>query len=446
MTFFFKAWAEERLWLARTMAGALEMVSRCPDVDEVLRFWAREAAKAVAPLGVGLFVIEGIRWLRILPETQALDMPFVTEATLSSVLGATEPLVIRAVARKDPETVLVRYAAPDGWRGVVALWTQRGSLASGHMRQASDLANAIARCLTTLRKSEMSREQAIALERSRWAAELHDGHLQSLSSAKLHAEICLSLEQEHEEFCLAFDQSALTSRLRSELTRLHEMLAETVREARQFLLELRSPPVSSDQFLPWLRAYADDFSRDNGIRVEMRVEGEGELPQSQVEEATRLIREALTNVRKHAKAGLVRIVVALSESGASISISDDGVGFDVRSTMEQLLDSSHNGLIGVRYRAESIGGEMRLRSAIGRGTTLIFRLPKTAKRPTEDSRRRRTTAATPLPRRQSPGVPTPAERETSVRDSIRATLADAITSFLEQEAETRAAQPGESES
>src|SRR5262249_12300822 len=180
---------------------------------------------------------------------------------------------------------------------------------------------------------------------------------------------------------------------------------------------------SADQFVPWLRAYCDDFSRENGIRVDMRVEGEGELPQNQVEEATRLVREALTNVRKHAQAGLVRIVVVYSERHASISVSADGVGFDVRSTMEKLLDSSHNGLIGMRYRAESVGGEMRLRSEVGKGTTLLFRLPKAGKRTTrEDIRRVRPTPELRSPVKQ-PDSSAWSQRDTSIRDSIRSTLA-----------------------
>lgn len=437
MSLFGETHARERLWLAETTAAALDVVSRCPDVDEVLRFWAREIAKELERVRVALFVIEGERWLRILPENQAGEVPFVTEATLSRALNAPEPMHIDSLAPGDPDAVLVRYAARASWRGVLVVWMDRDRLSAAQIRQACDVANAVGHCLTVLKKSEMSREQAIAQERSRWAAELHDGHLQMLSSAKLQADVCVSLEREHEKACPIREASPVPP-LRTELERLHDLMADTVREARQFLLELRSPPVTADQFLPWLRAYAEDFSRENGIRVEMRIEGEGELPQSHVEEATRLVREALTNVRKHARAGEVRIVVVFSDRNASISVSDDGVGFDVRDTMERLLDSSHNGLIGIRYRAESVGGEMRLRSEVGKGTTLLFRLPRTTRTGgLEGVGRRRAT--------REPSSPFPpaaaASRDTSVRDSIRATLAEAIDSFLEQQADERAARP-----
>ncbi len=439
--------ARQRLWLAQATAGAVELASRCPDIDEILRLWANEIAGARLSAQVALFVIEGERWLRILPERQPVDVPSLSESVLASAVGASEPVWIRSLGPGQPESILLQYSGLNSWRGVMVLWGKPGQFTRARIRSAQEIASAIGRCLTALRKSELGREQAIAHERSRWAAELHDGHLQSLSSAKLLSEVCLSLERQHEEVCLSLESpSVTTTRLQGELGRLHELLRDTVREARQFLLELRSPPVSAEQFLPWLRSYADDFTRETGVRVSVRVEGEGEMPQSQIEEATRLLREALTNVRKHAKAGVVRIVVAFSEQSTSISVSDDGIGFDVRATMEELLDSSHNGLIGSRYRTESVGGEMRLRSEIGKGTSLLFRFPRGARKSGDESRRKRVpspSAAPPLAAAPPPPAAVRSLRDTSVRDSIRETLADAITSFLEQESGAKASKSGE---
>src|SRR5215813_10372477 len=263
---------QRKLWLSEATAGALEIAARCPDVDDLLRFWAKEIARSLGRTRVALFMIEGERWLRILPETQSDEVPFVTEATLSDTLRKSAPTRFEPVVAGEPETILVRYAARVGWRGILMLWSDFGFL-PGQIRQAEEVAEAVGRSLTVLKKSEMSREQAFAVERSRLAAEIHDGHLQSLASAKLLSEICLTLER-----------SQTSPQLAAELSRLHDLLATSLREARQFVLELRSPPVTADQFLPWLRAYSDDFSRENGIRVEMRVDGEGELPQAQAEE------------------------------------------------------------------------------------------------------------------------------------------------------------------
>lgn len=324
---------------------------------------------------MSLYLAEGDRWLRVLPEGQVGDMPEVSESALASALTAAGPTPHRMAPLPGPPTLLTRYSALSGWQGILCLRGAGAGRQSTRNRLAGPIAEAISRSLDALQRAELSREQAIGLERSRWAVELHDGHLQTLSSVKMHAEVCQVLEQQHRNFCDAYPPGS-PARLERELARLCDLLGATIREARQFLIELRSPPVSAEQFLPWLRAYVDDFSRQTALKIVLRVEGEGELPQNQVEEATRLICEAMTNVRKHAEAGNVLVAVAFAEHGTSISVSDDGVGFDVRGTLERLAESSRNGLIGVRYRAESIGGEMRLKSEVGQGTTVFFRLPK----------------------------------------------------------------------
>jgi signal transduction histidine kinase len=417
--------ALRRLWLAETTTRMFEIASRTGDALQILRFWAREIASGPDRDGVALYLREGERWIRVLAEDVGPEVPAVADADLSATLLRREPLVCEPVRRQDPHVVLAAFAAREGWRGVVALWRPGG----GRRRQivrAADLAAGIGRSLTSLKRTEMIRDEALASERSRWAAELHDGFLQSLISAKLHSEVCLTLDLEHGHECLAAT-SGSSRRLRAELEKTRDRLETSVQEVRRFLLELRSPPGTAEEFLPWLHEYAEDFARENGTRVDVRVEGEGELSKTMAAEAIRLVREALTNVRKHARATTVRVAVAFADHGTTISISDDGMGFDVARTLERLLESPHNGLIGIRYRTESVGGVMRVRSEPGKGTTLLFRLPRT--RPEGLERRRRPERARlPPPEELAVG-----EDALTVQDSIRSTLADVITSFLEQD-------------
>ncbi|MEO8431541.1 MAG: ATP-binding protein [Acidobacteriota bacterium] len=417
----------ERLRIHDATIAGMELAARCRGVEELLDFWAREIADEVRPDGAALFLLEGHRWIRTLPEDPASDPPALNDASLVRAAASAEPVRMRALTASEPEVVLARYSARDGWRGVLAIWGSRRRGSRARIRRAAWFASAVGRTASVLRKAETGREQAIAGERTRWAAELHDGHLQSLSSVKLLAEVCSSIEEQHQEVCLALGPADAPSRLRTELARLIDLANETVREARHYLLELRSPPSDAEHFVPWLRAYTDDFERESSIPVELRIEGEGELPRIQVQDTTRLIREALTNVRKHAKAGSVRIALVFSESGTTISISDDGVGFDLRSTLEALLDSSHNGLTGSRYRVESIGGEMRLRSAPGRGTTVSFRLPPESRRPTADQRREDREQA----ERRQPAHAEPAGIPGRTHEGIRDTLANTISALLE---------------
>jgi hypothetical protein len=93
--------------------------------------------------------------------------------------------------------------------------------------------------------------------------------------------------------------------------------------------------------------------------------------------------------------------------------------------MERVLDSSHNGLIGSRYRTESIGGEMRLRSEVGKGTQVLFRLPKAGRNTAGDSRR---PTQPGRPRPTTPPKAAPARpaifRDATVRSSLRSAFTE----------------------
>jgi signal transduction histidine kinase len=421
--------SRHRLWLVETSGRMIEAASRTNDILEILNLWCEEIAAYNRTEHVALFLSEGDRWLRVLPRAQTAEVPVIPHPDLSRVAAQRRPVMIPRLRPNDRPLVIAPYSGRDSWSGAVALWRSSGGISPHQIRRAGEIAEAIGRSLTVLRRSETSREEALATERARWASELHDGFLQSLLSAKLHAEVCQTLEEKHRELCLSIGEDP-APRLRGELARTRDLLEETVREVRSFLLEQRSPPGTPEEFLPWLRDYAEDFTRENGIVVDVRVEGSGELSKNQAGEVIRIVREALTNVRKHARASQVRVVVAYQEHGTALSVSDDGVGFDVKATFEQLLESSHNGLIGLRYRTESIGGVLRVRSELGKGTTLQFRLPKVQKRGTSE---------VTSPGRERPVVPdwegeaeAPAGASLPVPESIRAALAEAISSLLEE--------------
>jgi signal transduction histidine kinase len=416
------------LWLLETTARMLETATRTSDVRRILTLWCEEIAAASRTGCVAIFLSEGDRWLRLLPEHQTDEVPVVAPDDLSRARVQRRAWTVARLRPQDPRCAIAPFSVRESWSGALLLWSRIGRASRRQLRDAESLAKAIGRTLFALRRSETSREESIAEEKAKWASQLHDGFLQSLLSAKLHAEVCQALEDEHQEICSTPDSSA-PRRSRDELVRTRALLEESVREVRSFLLEQRSPPGTPEEFLPWLRDYAEDFTRENAIHVEIRVEGSGELSNTQASESIRLVREALTNVRRHANASSVRVVVAFAEHGTTISVSDDGVGFDVKAVLERILDSSHNGLIGLRYRTESIGGVLRVRSERGKGTTLQFRLPRPQKRTTEEVSRGEKEDASALARSGNRDT----DSELSVPDAIRASLADAIAALLDEE-------------
>ena len=396
-----------------TSLRSLEMVARLPHVAELLNFWIREIAGVCPSEDLAIFLFEGKGWLRVTSQGSS-ELPSIPESMLSRALAMPEPWIAEPDPRRSLRVVLVPFGARDSWRGVLAVWKSRGGVRASFLPVVREIGLAMGRSLMALRRAGSSRHQAIALERARLAAELHDGLLQDILAARLEAEGCLNLEDEG------------AAGLPTALKRTHDLLAWTYREARRFLLELRMPPENVEDFVPWVHEYADDFAREYGLEVKVQSVGVGELSPLQAEEAPRLIREALSNVRKHSRAKSVRIIVAFGKESATISVADDGVGFDLKSTLEEALESSHNGLVGMQYRAESIGGEMRVRSAPGKGTTVMFRFRQ---KPGDalDVARIEGPGSVRLPRRARAAEAAP------LRDSLRTTFAALITSFLEDQ-------------
>ena len=91
----------------------------------------------------------------------------------------------------------------------------------------------------------------------------------------------------------------------------------------------------------------------------------------------RIVQEALTNCLKHAAAGNVWVSLVLGAGEIRLEIQDDGNGFDVDSTLGDLRNRGSLGLLGMRERAEMLGGDLRVVSAGGEGTMIRCRIPIT---------------------------------------------------------------------
>ena len=348
-------------WLTRATIRALAAACSCPTAAELLSLWAGLVAAAWSGFRVALFLHESEGWTLIAPPQEKGEALSISEEALARAASQEKSLLVDAIRPPGAAAVLASFAAHGTWRGVLALWSAPGSFSGREGDEAETIARAIGETLTALRASESSREEALAAERERFAAELHDGFLSTLRSARLHAQIALKEEQVDPKTA------------RTWLERTEKLLETASIEARKFLLGLRRLP-DVGEFVPWLQDYASDFARENDIAVDVRVSGENRLSPAQAYEATRLLRHALGNVGTHARARNASVIVLFGKDATAISVADDGVGFDVESTLKRAMDSSRNGIRGMRYRVESIGGAMRIRSRPGKGTTLIFRL------------------------------------------------------------------------
>jgi signal transduction histidine kinase len=199
-------------------------------------------------------------------------------------------------------------------------------------------------------------ERAALEERSRLAREIHDGLAQHLWFAKLKHERLAPLVQGE------------ASELSSEVG---QALDAAIVEARQALVTMRT---ALDQELPFsdlLARTIDDFGQRSGLRVAFSASSlPPSVPPRQQAELMRVVQEALTNVRKHADATVVRVTAETEEGDLVLTVSDNGRGF-----RPEEVRGAGLGLRGMAERARILGGHLRILSAPSDGTLVRLRLP-----------------------------------------------------------------------
>jgi signal transduction histidine kinase len=199
-------------------------------------------------------------------------------------------------------------------------------------------------------------EDAVARERARMARELHDGIATELAAA-------ISLFKVYMEGGNASGKKGEKDEMLANILEILTMLLQQVREA---LADLRPRPIGQGGLVGELRQQAEDFARLYSIRVELSSNGTEEmLPTRQREVVYQVVREALTNVRRHSGSSICRVKMAFAARPFLIEVSDEGRGF-------ASAGSGGYGLVGMRERAAGIGGRLEVVSTEGRGTTVFL--------------------------------------------------------------------------
>ena len=203
-------------------------------------------------------------------------------------------------------------------------------------------------------------------------------HLQALSERE-KSELARKLHDELGGLLTAakMDLSWLQSRLegaviQERLAQLGSVLDEAMDLKRRVVEELR--PSLLDHFgLPTaLRAYVESTCAKAGLASQVVVEHTCE---SMSKDATialfRVVQEGLTNIIRHAQAKTVKLELSGDERHCIVALADDGRGFDARSPQFRW---SH-GLMGMRQRAEALGGRLAIQSRVGAGTGVRVEIP-----------------------------------------------------------------------
>ena len=140
--------------------------------------------------------------------------------------------------------------------------------------------------------------------------------------------------------------------------------------------ELRPTILEEIGLLPAIKFLAEGVAARTGLSI--TVEGDSEFSPTPLLSATvyRIIQEAFTNVTRHAKATHVHVTIQHERQTLRCSVKDNGVGFDV-SSLSARTGEGGLGMIGIRERLNSVGGDFLLTSTLGRGTELVITIPHT---------------------------------------------------------------------
>lgn len=205
-------------------------------------------------------------------------------------------------------------------------------------------------------------QRTIVEERERIARELHDSLPQMLAylTTKIGA-IRLFLEHGRKPEAL------------ENLEQLETASRNLLNDVREAIIGLRMSRNISEGLVPAVREYIDRFTKFCGVPVEFETNASETAidPETQIH-VLRIIQEALSNIRKHAQASRASVSLNLDGELLSLVIRDDGHGFDVQADRD--TGSGQFGLQTMRERAESFGGEFRLHSQPGKGTTITVNL------------------------------------------------------------------------
>lgn len=207
-------------------------------------------------------------------------------------------------------------------------------------------------------------EAARTAERRRITADLHDGPLQSVIGLEMRLAAARALAERDPAAAL------------KELEMLADLAAAAVAELRAFQRTLKPPPVETTDLGALAQRLAEEFAA--GAGPEIRFQGPDAPVTASPDiclETAQILREALANVRKHARATRVEVAVRRLGGELEISVGDDGQGFPFDKMTLEELDRRDVGPASIRHRVRALGGALTVESQPGQGARLIVRIP-----------------------------------------------------------------------
>ncbi|MGB8013802.1 MAG: histidine kinase [Terriglobales bacterium] len=360
--------------------GARRVLSASQEVNSYRVFLAEMKRGATGP--------ETLRWREALPESEkaylfdsSADAFYARSGnSLHTVLLNRDGVRLRdgsaafleALARVEKFDTVVSVALVFGteWSGRVFLFDpEMMGDPEEELRFLQEFSQQVAPAIYNVYLMRRLRERAGALERARFARELHDGAIQSLIAVEMQLDV------------LRRQSGTQAPVVNAELGRIQKLLREEVLKLRELMQTMKSFEVNADRLLGFISDTVERFRRETGIAAEFASELERvDLAQKKCRELARIVQESLVNVRKHSGAHHVLVRLAHRAGNLQLTVEDDGKGFSFSGTLSHAeLESTGKGPAVIRERVRLLEGELTIESNPGHGARLEVRIPPAGK-------------------------------------------------------------------
>lgn len=227
------------------------------------------------------------------------------------------------------------------------------------------IASHVASSLDNLFLLRHLRARAIEAERSRISRDLHDGILQTLLSIEIQIDVL-------RRKVTSSPEQAVHS-----LANLQQTVKNESAELRHLVTDLRPLRVQSADLLDLMQGFAERYRNESTIALDILIDStEIHAPDRVCRELFQIYREALNNIKKHAKASHVVVKLSQDDSSLVLVVDDNGEGFSFagRFTGDE-LDRLRLGPISIKERTRTVGGMLTVESNPGHGARLTIEIP-----------------------------------------------------------------------
>jgi two-component system, NarL family, sensor histidine kinase DevS len=334
---------------ARTLIGADLAAIVGPGTGGVL-----EIVAAVGPTAEALGELTVPREASISGTVLRTGEPFVSDDARAD-RNAYRPMV--ELGRIGPAIFVPLTARSEAFGTlVVANEPGRPTFREEELRMVQALADQAAVALEYGRAQRDLRLLAVLEDRERIARELHDGAIQDLFAAGMGLQFAADRIQDPD--------------VRARLEKIATTIDGVIVDLRNYIRGLRPTILAMSTLEPAIHRLTDDLEMATGMTVVADVDpSAAALAEPYSGDIVQIVREALSNVRHHARAATCRVTLRADSDGIVLEIDDDGAGLPVSRR------DGGNGLRNMERRVADLGGTFRVESAVGRGTTIALRLP-----------------------------------------------------------------------